>query len=99
MTFTKRFPKDIATSPYPQWIEVTLSDEEERSVEESVRKQHAKLLVRCVQDAKQVAKSSEVHADPAELVSLAKALFDKQASHVVFHKEARAREKFEQSTP
>lgn len=99
MAFTKRFPKDVATSPYPQWIEVALSDEEEQEVEQAVRQQHARLLARCVQDAKQVAKSSEVHADPTEIVNLARALFDKQASHVVFHKESRAREKFEESNP
>lgn len=99
MAFSKRFPKDVATSPYPQWIEVRLSEEEEQAVEQETRKKHAQQLAQCIVDAKQVAKKSDVHADPAEVVALAKSLFDKQASHVVFYKEAKAKEKLDKTTP
>lgn len=97
MTYSKRFPKDVPTQVHPQWIEVSLTKEEELDVEKQTRKLHASLLKQCVADAKQVAKASEVHAEPAEIVSLANALFDKRASHLVWHKEERAKQKFDES--
>ncbi len=97
MAFSKRFPKDIPTSPYPQWIEVSLNKEEEAQVEQDTRQEHAQVLAQCLADAKQVAKKSDVHTDPAEVVELAKALFDKRASHLVFHKEEAAKNKFKRT--
>jgi leucyl aminopeptidase len=98
MAFSKRFPKDIPTSPYPQWIEVALSKEEEQVVEQATRQKHAQQLAQALKDAKEIAKKSSLHADPSELVALARALFDKQASHVAFYKEEAAKEKFDKSS-
>lgn len=95
MTYSKRFPKDTPASVHPQWIEISLSDDEEREVKKQARSKHASQLAQCLVDAKKVAKLSEVHADPSEIVNLARSLFDKQASHTVFYKERRAKEKFD----
>ena len=96
MTYSKRFPKDVATQVHPKWIEVSLTDDEESQVEQDTRRLHAALMKQCVADAKSVAKAAEVHAEPADIISMAGALFDKRASHVVWHKEERAKQKFDE---
>jgi len=37
MPFSKSFPKTSKTSTYPQWEEITLTDEEEKEQEEKSR--------------------------------------------------------------
>ncbi|MAG16098.1 hypothetical protein CMO88_03485 [Candidatus Woesearchaeota archaeon] len=89
MVFSKRFPKTTEGSVYPKWVEISLTEEEEKEVEQLAREEHVKLFKDCVEDAKKV--------DDAGSISIALGLFDKRASHVVFLKEKKCKEKFEAS--
>lgn len=96
MGFAKRFPKDVPGSRYPEWVEVELTDAEEAKVEAEAREEHIALMKECLADAKQILEDEELKDYQTNLVQLAQQLFDKRASHVVWHKEERARHKFEQ---
>lgn len=93
MTFKKSFRQTSDKSAYPKWVEVELTDEEERRAAETARKKNVKIMMQCVDDAKLV--TNEKDLDSSDVTALARSLFDKRASHTVFHKERRAREKFD----
>ena len=95
MAFYKRFPKHTEGSVYPKWVEVTLSEEEERSVEKNARDEQVKLFKECVEDAEKLASGRNMKLDQAEIISIASEFFDKRASHVVYLKENRCRAKFD----
>lgn len=95
MAFSKRFPKDIPGSKFPEWVDVALTDAQEASVEAQARQEHVMLMKDCLADAYQVLKDKELKDYQTNVVQMAVALFDKRASHVVWHKEEKAREKFE----
>ncbi len=97
MTFTKSFPKEVPGSRLPEWIEITLSDAEETAVEAIAREQHMLLMKECLTDAQQIVQDKTLKDYQTNIVQIAQALFDKRASHVVWHKEERAREKFEKN--
>ncbi len=93
MVFSKRFPKEVPGSLQPVWEEVTLSAAEEEQVEEECRQANFQLMDECLQDAKMLAIKNGINTDENR-ARLATALFEKKASHVVFWKEAKAKEKF-----
>ncbi|MBU0980636.1 MAG: hypothetical protein KJ709_07540 [Nanoarchaeota archaeon] len=95
MTFTKAFPKRIAKSNFPQWMDITLSDEEEREIESKAKQESIRLFSECIEDAKKIMESSRLKPFQSNLVDIAITLFDKRASHVVFWKESKCREKFD----
>ena len=94
MAFSKTFPKTAQGSNYPIWEEIILLEEEEKVVEEVCRKENYNLLDQCIEDAKSIAIKNGINTDENR-VKLAIALFEKRASHEVFWKENRAKEKFD----
>ena len=96
MAFSKTFPKTIPGTNYPIWEEITLTPEEERLVEEQCKKTNFQLLDQSIQEAKMLAIKNGMNED-CNIVNMAKALFDKRASHLIFWKESKAKEKFDQS--
>lgn len=98
MVFAKRFPKDVPGSRFAEWVEVELSDAEEARVEADARSEHIRLMRECVKDAQQILSDEQLKDYQTNLVRVAVSLFDKRASHVVWHKEEAARNKFEKIT-
>ncbi|MEK6938014.1 MAG: hypothetical protein AABX04_03130 [Nanoarchaeota archaeon] len=94
MAFSKTFPKNIPGTNFPVWEEVFLTLEEEKQVEEKCKQENVVLMDDCLREAKALAIRHSVN-DEANVVGIATSLFDKRASHVVFWKENRAKEKFD----
>ena len=98
MTFSKRFPREVKGSSYPRWEEIKLSDDEERAIDASARQENMSLLKECINDAKTIAIDRGLKPFETSVVQLAIALFEKRSSHVVYHKEQKAKDKFDQAT-
>ncbi len=98
MAFYKRFPKHTEGSVYPKWVEITLSEDEEREVEQKARNEQAELFKECLDDAEKIASERNMKLSQADLISMASEFFDKRASHVVYLKERISRKKFEEQT-
>lgn len=94
MPFSKRFPRDVPGSNFPLWEEIALTEEEEQEVEEACRQQNFRLLDDSLREAKTLAIKHAINTEE-NVTNLAIALFEKKASHVVFWKESRAKEKFD----
>lgn len=95
MPFSKSFPKTLKGSPYPEWVEVSLKETEEKAVEELARKTNNALMKECILDAKKIMEATNLKDYQSDQIELAKSLFDKRASHVAFWKEEKCKEKFE----
>ncbi|MBT3814067.1 hypothetical protein HOE37_00910 [Candidatus Woesearchaeota archaeon] len=95
MAFSKTFPKTVPGTNYPIWEEVFLTEEEERQVEETCRKSNFQIMDVSLQEAKILAIKHGMNEDH-NLVQIARSLFEKKASHVIFWKESKAKEKFDQ---
>ncbi len=95
MVFKKSFPKEVPNSRFPEWVEVELSDAHEAEVEAKARQDNIRIMKECLSDAAQIVKDEHLKNYQTDLVKIAACLFDKRASHVVYHKEAAARDKFE----
>ncbi|MBW2975888.1 hypothetical protein KY347_00420 [Candidatus Woesearchaeota archaeon] len=96
MAFSKSFPKQSKTSTYPQWEEVTLSEAEEKEQEAKSRVENIKLFEECIDDAKSIIQKKGLKDYQTDLIHVAIALFEKRASHVIYHKESKAKEKFDE---
>lgn len=94
MPFSKTFPKTIAGSNYPLREEVFLTEEEEKQAETECQQENFRLLDDSLRQAKTLAIKHAVNTEET-LTHLAIALFEKQASHVVFWKESKAKEKLD----
>jgi len=94
MSFSKTFPKTIAGSNYPLWEEVFLTEEEEKEAEVECKQENFRLLDDALRQVKALAIKHAINTEE-NVTKLAVALFEKQASHMVFWKESRAKEKFE----
>ncbi len=95
MAFYKRFPKHTEGSVYPKWVEITLSEDEERDVEQKAREEQAGLFKECLDDAEKLASERNMKLSHADIISIASEFFDKRASHVVYLKEKASRKKFD----
>ena len=95
MPFSKSFPKQSKTSAYPQWEEVFLTEEEEKSVEQHSREENIKLFKECMEDAKNIMKEKGLKDYQSDLINIATALFEKRASHTIYWKESKAKDKFD----
>jgi hypothetical protein len=95
MTFSKKFPRDVQGSNYPVWEEIKLTPEEEKDIEQKCRVENFQLMEECLGDAQTLAIKSRVNNDE-NVVRLAISLFEKRASHEIYWKERKAKEKFEQ---
>ncbi|MBS3155714.1 hypothetical protein J4413_00565 [Candidatus Woesearchaeota archaeon] len=87
MVFSKAFPRQIKGSSYSVWEEISLTEKEEKEIEEKARRENIELMKQCLKDAK------EVGSDKTTEIAIS--LFDKRASHVVFWKEEKCKEKFD----
>lgn len=94
MPFSKTFPKTVPGSNYPQWEEIYLTEKEEQEAEEECNRENAQLLDQCLQEARNLAIRHGVNNED-NVARLAIALFEKRASHIVFWKENKAKEKFD----
>lgn len=94
MGFKKSFRQTSDKSAYPKWVEVELNDDEEKEAAETARKKNVKIMMQSVEDARLIADEKDL--DSPAITEIARSLFDKRASHTVFHKERRAREKFDE---
>ena len=95
MAFSKSFPKTLPGTNYPIWEEITLTAEEEQLVEELCKKTNFQLMDQSIQEAKMLSIKNGMNED-SNIIAIAKSLFDKRASHLVFWKESKAKEKFDQ---
>lgn len=95
MTFSKSFPRTVKGSTYPVWEEIFLIDEEEKEQEENCRKENIKLMAECIEDAKDIIQRKNLKNFQTDMINIAIALYDKRASHAVYWKENKAKEKFD----
>nr|MCK4930156.1 hypothetical protein [Nanoarchaeota archaeon] len=95
MAFSKTFPKTTDKSVYPKWIEVFLTDKEEKEQEELCRQENIKLMKECISDAKKIFSEQKLKDYQTDTIRLAVALFEKRASHSIYWKESKAKEKFD----
>jgi len=97
MPFSKAFPKRSEKAVYPRWEDVALSDEEEKLVEEAARVENINFMKECIDDAMKLFDEKNLKKYQTDMIRLAIALFEKRASHSVYHKERKARDKFSAS--
>lgn len=95
MVFNKTFPRQVPGSNYPVWEEIKLTEDEERRVEEACQQANYQLMDVSLQEARSLAIKHGMNTED-NVARLAVALFEKRASHVVFWKENKAKEKFDQ---
>ena len=95
MAFSKSFPRTLKGSSYPIWEEVFLSEDEEREAELKAKRENYELMKECIDKAKEILKDKNLKDYQSDVVILSIALFDKIASHSVYHKENKAKEKFD----
>ena len=95
MVFSKNFPRNVEGSNYPRWEEVFLTEEEEKAVEERNRQENTVLMKECIEDAKKVMTEKGMKDFQSDLIAMAISLFEKRASHLVYWKESKAKEKFD----
>ena len=96
MSFAKRFPKPVEGSVYPKWEEVRLSEAEEQEVEESARAANIQLFKQCIEDAQKTCIEKNLKLYQTDIIKIASELFNKRASHSIYWKERRTKEKFEE---
>ena len=94
MPFSKTFPKNVPGSNYPIWQEVFLTEDEEKEVEEKCQREHYIIMDTCLKDARSLSIKNAANTED-NIARIAIALFEKRASHIVFWKESKAKEKFD----
>ena len=92
--FSKSFPRTIEGSTYPRWEEISITKEEEKNQEELARKDNISMMNECIDDAKSLLLGKGFKEYQTDIVNLAIALFEKRASHSVYWKENKTKEKF-----
>jgi len=95
MAFSKSFPRTTDKSSYPVWEEIFLTEQEEKEEEQKSRQENIALLKECIEDAKNVMREKGLKEYQSDLIHLAISLFEKRASHSVYWKENKAKEKFD----
>ena len=93
--FSKSFRKQVEGNPYGKWVEISLTDEEEKEVERVAGMENAKLLGRCLDEARKIIAENKLKPYQSDLINVAIALFEKQARHSVYWKENKCKEKFD----
>ena len=92
MAFSKSFPRTIGSSSYPIWEEVFLTEEEEREIEKIAEMENIELMKKCFDEAKKIIIEKGYKEYQSDVVNVAVSLFNKLASHSVYHKENKAKE-------
>ncbi len=96
MGFSKSFPRYIEGSNYPRWEEISITKEEEKEQEEKARNENIQLMKQCIEDAKSVLAEKGLKDYQTNIVNMAVALFEKRASHSIYWKEGKTKEKFDE---
>jgi hypothetical protein len=96
MVFSKSYAKTTDKSIYPKWIEIFLTDEEEKTAEIECREKNILVMKECLEDAALIVKEKKLFETQSHIVNIANYLFDKRASHEVFFKEKKTKEKFDE---
>ncbi|MBN1544758.1 hypothetical protein JW898_04840 [Candidatus Woesearchaeota archaeon] len=94
MVFSKNFAREVEGSNFPKWEEIFLSAQEEREREQVARQENLFLMRQCIADARNVLKDEHMMDMQSHVLSVAMSLFKKRASHAVFYKEEKCKEKF-----
>lgn len=94
MVFSKRFPRTDSKG-YTVWEEVTLTNQEEKDIENLSTKENRGLFKRCLEDAKKMMTEENLKDFQTDRVSIAIALFEKRASHTIYWKENLCKDKFD----
>lgn len=94
MVFSKAFAREIEGSNYPRWEEIYLSAQEEREREQVARQENNYLMRQCIADARNIVKDEKLMDMQNHVLNIAVSLFNKRASHAVFYKEDKCKEKF-----
>lgn len=95
MAFSKSFPRTTEKSAYPRWEEIYLSEDEEKQQEMLARDQNVVLMKECIDDAKKLFADKNLKDFQSDVINTAISLFEKRASHSVYWKENKAKEKFD----
>lgn len=95
MAFSKSFPRQVKGSNYTEWVDVYLSEKEEKFIEDEVRQKNIVIMKQCLRDARSVLSSEKVEFDESNIIELARTMFEKLASHTVYAKERRCKDKFD----
>ena len=93
--FSKSFRRQVEGSLHGKWVEVTLTDEEEKEVERVAGAENAKLFAKCLDEARNIISEKNLKSYQSDIISVAIALFEKRARHSVYWKENRCREKLD----
>ena len=96
MVFYKTFPRTTDKSSYPVWEEIKLDDSEEKEEERIAKREYSVLMKECIDDAKKIMTEKDLKPFQSDEINIAIALFEKRASHEVYYKEKRAKEKFDE---
>ncbi|MBD3313037.1 hypothetical protein GF345_01200 [Candidatus Woesearchaeota archaeon] len=91
----KSFPKTVEGSTYPLWEEVILTEKEEFVEEQKARRDNISLMRKCIDDAKKLMDKEGMAEYQSDVLGIALALYRKRASHVVYWKDRRCKEKFD----
>jgi len=91
----KTFPKTVDGSNYPMWEEVMLSEKEEFIEEEKAKRESIKMMRKCIDEAKKLLEDMGMREYQPDILNIALTLFRKRASHVVYWKDNRCKEKFD----
>lgn len=95
MVFSKSFPRTIDKSSYPVWEEIYLSEEEEKEQEQKCKDENVLLMKECIDDANKIFSEKNLKDFQSDVIKVAISLFEKRASHSVYWKENKAKEKFD----
>ena len=96
MAFSKSFPRTVEGSTYPKWEEASLTVEEEREIEDGAREDNIRIMKECIDDAKALIEERGFKGFKEDILKAAIPLFEKRASHVVYWKENKCKEKFDE---
>jgi hypothetical protein len=97
--FNKSFPRKVEGVSYPVWEDIYLTLEEEKEIEQKARKENYKIMAESIKDAQLMFSKLELTKYQPDITQIARSLFDKRASHVVFWKEELCKQKFDEKYP
>jgi len=97
MAFSKSFPRAVKGSP-PVWEEISLTAAEEKEQEQLSKEENKRLMEECIDDARDIARKKQLKEYQTDITNIAIALFEKRASHLVYWKESKAKEKFDSTS-
>jgi len=91
----KTFPRAVDGSNYPTWEEITLTEKEEFVEDEKAKRENITLMKQCIDEARKMMEEKGLAEYQTDLINIALSLFRKRASHVVYWKDNRCKEKFD----